>query len=64
MLLEIDPEEVERPPNFLANRIEGWPTIVYLISGQETELVEDRLRGINISGLRELARRLEAEFWR
>ena len=64
VVLEIDPDEIETVPNFLASQIEGWPTIVHLMSTQETELVEDRLRGLNIGGLRSLVRRLEGEFWR
>ena len=63
VLLELDPRDLESRPAFLLDDIAGWPTIVHLISGQSTETLEDRLRGLNIHGLRDLVRSLEAEYW-
>ena len=63
VLISIDPSELDRRPAFLARDIEGWPTIVHLVADQPTEILEDRLRGLNIGGLRDLVRSLEAEYW-
>ncbi len=62
VLVEITPRELETRPPFLLDDIVGWPTIVHLVADQPTEILEDRIRGLNMRGLRDLVRSVEAEY--
>ena len=49
-------------PEFLTDAIVGWPTIVHLTNDQDTEIYEDRVRGLDIQGLRQLVEKIEASY--
>lgn len=65
VLVEIDPDDLEPRPAFLLDDIVGFPTIVHLVSGRQTEKLEDRIRGfvgVQMRALRLMVESIEAAY--
>ncbi len=49
-------------PDFLESVIDGWPRIVHLVNGRDSEVFEDRISGLDTRGLRLLVERIEGNY--